>query len=102
MRSLELALQGAGKVLFAGLLFGAGLPVVYALAMRALTVGGREVTGEDGTVRTEYGPLGRGLAAAFVLVLVGGVVLGLVLIVASGFGKAVSFENIVPTIVDKK
>lgn len=102
MRSLELALQGAGKVLFAAMVFGAGLPVVYALAMRSLTIGGREVTGEDGTVRTEYGPMGRALAGVLVLVLIGGVVLGLVLIVASGFGKAVSFEHVVPTIVDKK
>ena len=102
MRSLELALQGAGKVLLAGLVFGAGLPVVYALAMRALTVGGRRVTTEDGTVRFEQSAAGRALAALLVLVLFGGVVLGLVLIVASGFGKAVSFEHVVPTIVDKK
>jgi hypothetical protein len=35
-------------------------------------------------------------------VIVLGVLLGLVLIVSSGFGKTVSFENIIPTIVDKK
>jgi len=102
MRSLELALQGAAKVLFAGLAFGAGLTVVYALAMRALTVGSRRIASSDGTVRVEQSLLGRVLAGLLVLVVVGGVVLGLVLIVAGGFGKAVSFENIVPTIVDKK
>lgn len=99
MRSLELALQGAGKVLLAGLVFGAGLPVVYALAMRALTVG---ATPADGDTPPQYTALGRALAGALILIVVGGVVLGLVLIVASGFGKAVSFEHIVPVVVDKK
>ena len=98
MRSLELALQGAGKVLLVGLVFGAGLPVVYALAMRALTLGATETA--DGGVR--YSPLGRTLAGVLVAVIVAGVLLGLVLIVASGFGKAVSFEHVVPTLVDKK
>ena len=77
MNSIELALQGAGRVLLAGLLFGAGLPVVYALAMRALTL-------------------------LLIAVLVGAVVLGLVMIVATGFGKTVSFEHLIPSIVDKK
>lgn len=102
MRSLELALQGAGKVLVAGLLFGAGLPVVYALAMRALTLGSTDTTGADGSTRAQQSVLGRVLAGVLVLVVLGGIVLGLVLIVASGFGKAVSFEHVIPTIVDKK
>ncbi|MBM6402209.1 hypothetical protein [Phycicoccus sonneratiae] len=99
MNSLTLALEGAGKVLGAGLVFGAGLPVVYALAMRLLTIG---ATPADGDTAPHYTPLGRALAGLLILVVAGGVVLGLVLIVASGFGKAVSFENILPTIVDKK
>ncbi|MBT9255037.1 hypothetical protein KMZ32_08040 [Phycicoccus sp. MAQZ13P-2] len=98
MRSIQLALEGAGNVLVVGLLFGAGLPVIYALAMRALVVGADEAP--DGSVR--YSPLGRVLAGLLVAIIVGGVVLGLVLIVASGFGKAVSFEHVFPTIVDKK
>ncbi|QKE82595.1 hypothetical protein [Arthrobacter sp. NEB 688] len=98
MRSLQLALQGAADVLVVGLLFGAGLPVIYALAMRALVVGAEEAP--DGSVR--YSSLGRLLAGLLVAVILGGVVLGLVLIVASGFGKAVSFEHVLPTIVDKK
>ncbi|MGG5258208.1 hypothetical protein [Phycicoccus avicenniae] len=99
MRSLELALQGAGKVLLAGLVFGAGLTVVYALAMRVLTLGARPT---DGGGPPQYTLLGRTLAGLLIAVVVGGVLLGLLLIVASGFGKAVSFENIVPAIVDKK
>ncbi len=99
MRSLELALQGAGKVLLAGLVFGAGLPVVYALAMRALTVGSDTT---DAAGHTRHSPVGRTLATVLVAVVVAGVALGLVMIVASGFGKAVTFEHVVPTIVDKK
>lgn len=99
MRSLELALQGAGKVLLAGLVFGAGLTVVYALAMRVLTLGAQPGVG-GGPPR--YTLLGRTLAGLLIALVVGGVLLGLLLIVASGFGKAVSFENIVPAIVDKK
>ena len=48
MRSIELALQGAASVLFAGLIFGAGLPVVYALAMRALVTGSTETEDASG------------------------------------------------------
>lgn len=99
MNSLTLALEGAGKVLVAGLVFGAGLPVVYALAMRALALG---ATPAHGDTPPRHTPLGRALATVLVAVIVVGVLLGLVLIVASGFGKAVSFENIVPVIVDKK
>ena len=102
MRSIELALQGAGRVLFAGLIFGAGLPVIYALAMRALTIGATSVPGADGAVTYRPSPLGRVLSVLLIAVVLGGVVLGLVLIVASGFGRAVSFEHIIPTIVDKK
>lgn len=102
MRSLELALLGSGKVLFAGLVFGAGLPVVYALAMRALTVGGTTTVDADGRSHARRSPLGLALAALLVAVVVGGVVLGLVLIVAGGLGKAVSFEHVVPVLVEEK
>ena len=39
MNNIELVLQGASKVLFAGLVFGAGLPFIYAVALRVLTIG---------------------------------------------------------------
>lgn len=102
MNSIELALQGAGRVLLAGLVFGAGLPVLYALAMRALTVGSSTVAEADGAIRHRASVLGRAVSLLLIGVIVTGVVLGLVLIVAAGFGKTVSFEHIIPTIVDKK
>lgn len=102
MNSIELALQGAGRVLLAGLLFGAGLPVVYALAMRALTLNSSTVAEPDGSIHHRPSPLGRLLSLLLIAVLVGAVVLGLVMIIATGFGKTVSFEHLIPSIVDKK
>jgi formate/nitrite transporter FocA (FNT family) len=102
VNSIELALQGAGRVLFAGLVFGAGLPVVYALAMRALTINSTTVAEADGAIHYRPSVLGRVLSVLLLAVIVGGVVLGLVMIVASGFGKTVSFEHLIPTIVDEK
>lgn len=101
MRTLELALHGGGRVLLAGLVFGAGLPVVYALAMRALTIGAEVTVDDHGRRRIAPSPLGRALSGLLIVVLIGAVVLGITLIVASGFGKAVSFENGIPVIVDK-
>ena len=102
MRSIQLALVGAFDVLVAGLLFGAGLPVVYALAMRALTVGSSTTVDDSGALHHRPSAIGRTLSGLLIAVIVLGIVLGLVLIVASGFGKTVSFESIIPTFVDKK
>jgi hypothetical protein len=102
MNSIELALKGAYDVLVAGLIFGAGLPVLYALALRALTIGSTTVVDPDGTVRYRRSLVGRGLAVVLVAVVIGGVLAGLLLIVASGFGKTVSFDGLVPVVTDKK
>ncbi|MEI2778963.1 MAG: hypothetical protein V9G19_23955 [Tetrasphaera sp.] len=102
MRSIELALEGGGKVLLAGLVFGAGLPIIYALGMRLLTVGAVETTSANGPETVRYSTLGKGMAALLLAVIVGAVALGITLIAASGFGKAVSFEHVIPTIVEKK
>ena len=94
MRSIELALQGGAKVLTAGLIFGAGLPILYALAVRSLAVGANESVADDGTIRLQPTALGRALSSVFGLILVGAV--------ASGMGKVVSFEHLLPVLVDKK
>ncbi len=98
MNSIELVLKSATNVLIAGLVFGAGLPVLYALALRALTIGSTEVVEGDGTVRYRPSLLGQALAAVLVAVVIGGVVLGLLLIVSKGVGLEVSFEHVIPTI----
>ena len=47
-------------------------------------------------------PVGRVLAALCFAVVLAGVALGITFIVASGFGKALSFENVYPTLIDKE
>ena len=98
MNNLALAADGAWKVLVASLVLGAGLPIVFALGVRAraYAAGG----GTDGH-HAERHPVGNVLAALCLLVVLLGVALGITIVVASGFGKAVSFEHIYPTIVSK-
>jgi hypothetical protein len=101
MDNVKLVLDGASAVLVAGLVFGAGLPVVYALALRVLTIGATTYADADGAIHSTPRISSRLFAGLLIAVVVAGIVLGLVLIVASGFGKAVSFENVYPSIVDK-
>ena len=101
MNSIELALKGAYDVLVAGLVFGAGLPVLYALALRALTIGSTTFVEPDGTLSYRRSVVGRVLAVLLVAVVIGGVLAGLLLIVASGFGKTVTFDPL-PVVTDKK
>lgn len=98
MNNLTFAAEGALRVLVAGLLFGAGLPAVYALGIRALAYG----TGGDAEVSHEPPHrVGRVLAYLAFAIVVAGVLLGLSVIVVSGLGMELSFDGGVPTIVDK-
>ncbi len=98
MDNIVLALEGGWRVLAVGLVFGAGLPAVFALGIRAMAWG----TGGDAEVSNDRPhPLGRVLAGLAFAVVVAGVVLGLTMIVTGGFGKTVSFEHGYPTIVDE-
>jgi len=101
VNTVKLLLEGAGEVLVAGLVFGAGLPVVYALALRVLTLGATSYAGPDGDIHSTPRMSSRLFSGVLIAVVVAGVLLGLMIIVATGFGKEVSFANIYPTIVDK-
>lgn len=106
MHTVALALEGAWKVLLAGLLLGAGLPAIFAFGIRSLALnddGGPTVTAPDGTPTKDgpVGPLGKVLATLCFGLVLAGVALGLTFIVASGFGKALSFEHLYPTLVNK-
>jgi len=103
MHNLGFALEGAWKVLVAGLVLGAGLPLLFALGIRSLAygAGGEAEVHEDGVTGPRPHPIGTiGGYALFAIVILGAL-LGITFIVASGFGKALSFEHIFPTIVDK-
>ncbi|MFL6079719.1 MAG: hypothetical protein ACJ714_07310 [Ornithinibacter sp.] len=101
MNTLKLLLEGAGEVLVAGLVFGAGLPVVYALALRVLTIGATSYAGPDGDIHSTPRMSSRLFSGVLIAVVVAGVLLGLMIIVATGFGKEVTFDTIYPTITDK-
>ncbi len=100
MNTVKLLLEGAGEVLVAGLVFGAGLPVVYALALRVLTIGATSYAGPDGEIHSSPRMSSRLFSVLLIAVVVAGVLLGLMIIVATGFGKEVTFDTIYPTITD--
>ena len=95
MNNIQFALEGAWKVLLAGIILGAGLPALFALGIRSLAYG---IGGDAEVDHAQPHPIGKALCFTVVLL---GVALGITIVAASGFGKAVSFENIIPTLVDK-
>ena len=98
MNMIPLALEGAWKVLLAGLVLGAGLPVLYALSVRgmAMAKGAGAIIGEQ-TAK----PVGKVIAWALLIVILLAVAYGISFIVATGIGKVVTFDHILPWFVDK-
>jgi hypothetical protein len=92
LHNVGFALDGAWRVLLAGLALGAGLPVLFALGIRSLAWSAAGPAPR---------PLGRAAGYALFGVVVLGVLLGITFIVATGFGKALSFNHIYPTIIPK-
>jgi hypothetical protein len=103
MHNVTLALSGAWRVLLASLILGAGLPALFALGVRSLAYGsgGEAEVHESGVTAPTPRPVGTVVAWILFAVVLLGVILGITFIVASGFGKALSFEHVFPVIVDK-
>jgi hypothetical protein len=103
VHNVVLALGAGWRVLLASLVLGAGLPTLFALGIRALSLGtsGEVVIGETGVTSPAPHPFGKVLGGMCFAVVLMAVALGMAFIVASGFGKALSFEHIYPVIVDK-
>ena len=103
MHNLGFALDGAWRVLLAGLILGAGLPTLFGLGIRALAygAGGDAEVHETGVSGPTPHPIGTVLGWVLFAIVLLVVLLGITFIVASGFGKALSFEHIIPTLVDK-
>jgi hypothetical protein len=97
----SLFLHDAWKVLLYSLVLGAGLPVVYAVGVRALAIGGdgRSISSDTGLPR--HHPVGTVIATACFLVVLAGVAVGVTYVVASGQGKMLSFDHVYPTLVPK-
>lgn len=98
MNNLWLALQGAGNVLLAGLILGAGLPAIFALGIRALSYGAGGSTSIDDH---RPHPVGKLLAALCFGIVILAILLGIGVIVAHGFGVKLVFQGIWPTFVSK-
>ena len=98
MHNIGFALDGGLRVLLAGLLLGAGLPAVFALGIRAMAWG---AGGEAEVSHEPPHPVGRVLAAVCFGVVVVGIALGLTVIIASGMGKELVLDGVVPTLVDE-
>ena len=73
MNTVKLLLEGAGEVLVAGLVFGAGLPVVYALALRVLTIGSTSYADPDGEIHSTPRMSSRLFSGLLIAVVVAGV-----------------------------
>lgn len=103
MHNLSLAAESAVKILLVCLVLGAGLPALFAVGVRALAygAGGEAEVHESGVSGPTPRPIGTVIGYACFTVVLLGVLLGITFIVASGFGKALSFEHIYPTIVSK-
>ncbi len=95
----ELFAATAWKVIVAGLLLGAGLPALFALGVRFSGAGATVAGGA--TTRASPNPASRAAGILCFAVVALAVALGITVVVASGFGKMVSFEHVVPTLVDK-
>ena len=102
MHNVTLALSGAWRVLLASLILGAGLPALFALGVRSLAYGsgGEAEVHESGVTAPTPRPVGTVVAWILFAVVLLGVILGITFIVASGFGKALSFAHVFPVIVD--
>lgn len=101
METIRLVLEAAWKVLYVGLLLGAGLPVVFALGIRAMA--GREdtVNGDGTVVAHPPSAVARVLGVLCFALVLFGVAVGIMVIVGAGMGKIVSFEHVFPTLVPK-
>ena len=98
---LSLFLQDIWKVLIYSLILGAGIPVVYALGVRASALGTVGADGAESTVVRRRQVLGKTVAVVCFAVVLAGIGLGLAYIWASGHGDQLSFEHVYPTFVPK-
>jgi hypothetical protein len=105
----SLFLHEMWKVLVYSLILGAGLPVLYAVGVRASAWGAVPAEGADVATASTAGPagvrrrhaLGRTVSVLCFAIVLAGIGLGLAYIWASGHGDQLSFEHTYPTFVPK-
>src|SRR5262245_28227468 len=96
----DLFFEAAWRVTIAGLVFGACLPALFAFGVRSMVLASG--AGERAGVRTTMSPaLNRALGIACFAVVLIGVAVGILIILAAGLGKEVSFDHVFPTLQPK-
>ena len=100
----ELFVESAWKVVVWGLVLGAGLPALFALGVRSTVLANVAGTASASTAIDSSVPpgLNRAIGVVCFLIVAVAVLLGLTIIVATGFGKEVTFENVFPTLQPKE
>jgi hypothetical protein len=100
-----LFLDAAGQVALVALLLGAGLPALFAVGVRSFTLAGTAGRpGADGETITRSSvpvPVLRAIGTLCYVLVIVAVVIGLSVIIATGFGQELSFDGLVPTFVPK-
>lgn len=90
-----------GQVLLVSLVLGAGLPVLFALGLRALAWGtGGDAEEHAAGVTPQPHPLGRVLGVLCFALVVAGVLLGITVVVASGLGYELDLGSGWPALVE--
>lgn len=101
MDTLIATLAGAAQVLLASLIFGVGLPVVFALGIRAYGWGSGQMRSGDEEVGTARRTFGRILLWSCLAVVILGLLAGLAVILSSGLGMDLHFDGLVPVLTPK-
>lgn len=87
-----------GQVLLVSVLVGAGLPALFAFGIRALAHGAGGAAEVDAAAPR---PLMTTIAYVCFAIVVAVIAVGITIIVASGFGYRVSFDQLLPMLVKK-
>ncbi len=94
--------EAASKVAVWGLVLGAGLPALFAVGVRSTILAndpqGAEAAGVPSSVPSSAN---RVLGIVCFVLVVAAVAVALLVIIATGLGKQVSFEHVFPTVVPK-
>jgi hypothetical protein len=96
------ALDATWRILLVGMLFGAGLPTIFAWGIRALawgTGGEAEIHNADELLKPHRG--GRLIAYTLFAIVIATVVAGVGYIIAHGLGFTVSFNGLLPAFTPK-
>jgi len=100
----NLFLEAAWQVAVYGLIFGAGLPALFAVGVRSTVLANHAHDGSASSIAvTSSVPpvVNRVVGVVCFVVVVAAVAIGIAVIIGAGLGKEVSFEHILPTFVPK-